>query len=1017
MPIISLLTQFNRDYLREYAHLLQDKSLLSICSKDEIKDCDIEYTTDVDEIVDFIETNEKKVICVTYKSLVVLLEALEFSNESFIDLVCFDEAHCIVGDMVQDIIFPASCDGAETQETVESNSRLLDYCSRTLFLTATPRNENGIIMYREFEDEDDIDDIEEECHCGPLAYEYTHRQAVEDNVCRDFDIAINFYSEDTDKNVYKAIARCAFESGNQRILTFHSYTEKEHENLISVKKFVNDSENIYNNVIDVRETEFKDKPFKDFNLTSITATTKAKVEILEKFDSTPDDCVTILASCRSIGCGIDLKNANSVVFIDPKQSPHDIIQNIGRVCRNVDREVNAKRATVILPVFVDLNKYKDGKTDEDRNRVLQHEMSKHGDFRIILNVLSALQQNHPSYYLKSFQNPFTDISSTEINKPVNITSARSSRQLNLRFHLNPELEFAWKIDLANLTSQLTIGYLESLVIKDNFDEMVREVKLWIQNNGDIPKRTMEDKNEQRLAKWCSRQREFYRDNTLSVERIEKVETIPDWTWGRTIATIKKGFAERAIELENWVRFNQKLPGEGSKNSQERTLSNWCSMKRRNYFGKLLSQEEIQKLNSIPFWYWSKDGVFSKTIQELVIWLENQKRWPNKRSSDKTEKSFGYFVANMKHKKRVGKLNDNQIKQLHSIKGWKWEELDPFNEMYSKLQEWLTKYQTYPEHKSSDELEKKLYHWVSTKISEKARNLLSIDKIETLQRLPNWTWKEGSYKPRQTFDEIYDNLVKWTEIHKRIPRQTCDDKNEQFLGSFCSTKRKQHRQGKLSETRETLLSRINGWYWERVDDFQEMLEKVKAWVDKHGKLPSNKSKTNEEKTLGHWCNNKRSRYTHLNPTSIEAIETIPYWYWYATTQLEPPKDETKTLVTIRSKQGDFRSLLLQKYSKCVISGHSAKRSHAAHIVPYADCIPEEKYDINNGIILDASLHILMDANVLTIRSETCKVEIAPNQLKEDPDLIEYNGKFIEGLNAETREYLKRHNVLFDEALKS
>ena len=54
MPTIALITQFNDSYLTEYAHLLQGKALLSICSRDELKDQTIQYTTDVEDVVEFL---------------------------------------------------------------------------------------------------------------------------------------------------------------------------------------------------------------------------------------------------------------------------------------------------------------------------------------------------------------------------------------------------------------------------------------------------------------------------------------------------------------------------------------------------------------------------------------------------------------------------------------------------------------------------------------------------------------------------------------------------------------------------------------------------------------------------------------------------------------------------------------------------------------------------------------------------------------------------------------------------
>ena len=72
-----------------------------------------------------------------------------------------------------------------------------------------------------------------------------------------------------------------------------------------------------------------------------------------------------------------------VVFVDPKQSYIEIVQNIGRICRKNDR-----LATVLIPAYVDVEKYKDCNKDQEKiDEVIRKEMSKTGDFNGILNVL------------------------------------------------------------------------------------------------------------------------------------------------------------------------------------------------------------------------------------------------------------------------------------------------------------------------------------------------------------------------------------------------------------------------------------------------------------------------------------------------------------------------------------------------------------------------------------------------------------------------------------------------------
>lgn len=78
-PSISLITQFNEDYInkQEWQKFLKDYKIMSICSKNEINDKNIDYTTDDIEIKNFINGNNKKIISVTYQSLKTFLNVLK----------------------------------------------------------------------------------------------------------------------------------------------------------------------------------------------------------------------------------------------------------------------------------------------------------------------------------------------------------------------------------------------------------------------------------------------------------------------------------------------------------------------------------------------------------------------------------------------------------------------------------------------------------------------------------------------------------------------------------------------------------------------------------------------------------------------------------------------------------------------------------------------------------------------------------------------------------------------------
>jgi superfamily II DNA or RNA helicase len=421
VPSINLITQFNKDYLlddnkKEYndTNFNKDFEILTVCSKNEI-DKKINFTTDEDKILDFLEKEDAKIILITYQSLPTLVNIVK-ENELKIDLLCFDEAHHILGDGMKNILFGTE---EEDIEMENFNENFIDtYVEKTLFFTATPKNSNGIKMYEPvndveingeyFEIMDDEDTYyQEESHCGNMIYEYMHTDGVADNVLNDFNIRVDLYTENTDTSVYEAIFRAILETGNSRVLTFHSRSETQSVKSSDVITFTDITNEELKRIYKKVRKEFPNPKykFKEINKSYITANSQDKAKILDEFDDCPDDEIFILASCKTIGEGIDTKNANMIVFVDPKQSYVEIIQNVGRICR---KNENTKcLATVLIPTYVDKTKYTECKTADEKDKVIRNEMSKTGNFNGILNVLSALRQEDPYMFELCLKYPET----------------------------------------------------------------------------------------------------------------------------------------------------------------------------------------------------------------------------------------------------------------------------------------------------------------------------------------------------------------------------------------------------------------------------------------------------------------------------------------------------------------------------------------------------------------------------------------------------------------------------------
>ena len=1054
-PSIALITQFNQDYIfnKEWKDITKSHKYLSICSKNElsISKNKIKYTTDEEDIKKFIKKKDKKVISVTYKSLDKFINALTDTNVK-IDLLVYDEAHHIIGNSIQELVF--------------KNDEFNNQTNKTIFLTATPKNHNGITMLeREYDDIDyntvDEDETEEtnityKTDCGVLAYEYTHHQAVEDGVCNDFDIAIDLYTDNSYKykSVYSAIARCIFNTHNKKCLTFHSRSETEHETLTHVLDFVSEDnqerfQKEYNRVLSKEFPKLKKRYRDKLIIDGLTAKTKNKQDILNEFDEDKENA-RVLASCNTIGEGVDTKNANIVCFVDPKNSYSTIIQNVGRVCRKQE-----KKSTILIPCYVDANKYNASQTEEERDKIIREEMNENGNFNNILNVLSALREDDPYYYdlLLKYPNKYAssevkrslvrqgyrieqnvgdlhetiqyltvceldDIDETEdleeigvrLNKKIELYSNSISefkteynteddyddivrlyyddeteeyrpitkidktkpdkgikkpqrRRVNIDVYTNNDIKVLWDIkDDFDLTDKVCQAYIESTVKEDKWFERLEEVKKFIDENKKKPKyhNGVQNKIEQKLGAWLSQQLKFYKKKIMINARMAEFNVFinmyekyffdnqEEWMlnfykfkeWvelnqkkpvccsndinesqlGRWYYTQKKNYnGEKYIMkniiiknlYENFIKDNSKiflnnvqkwssnlnklnsfitennvLPTHNSKKENERQLARWINFNNRYYNDKkyIMSNEDIY--NS---WYnfLEKNTEFFKDNEikweqqyiKLKEWVDKNNSIPSGNSKDTNEKQLGKWCSHQREYKKNNKLSQYRSDKLETIDIWYWDK-NMFSETYNELNKWIVHNGYIPSQKSKNEIEKRLGTWCTCRRMDKRNNKLSQLQIDKLEQLNGWYWGSDEKKEIISFDEMYAKLNGWIKKFKKMPSSTSKNDEEKQLGIWCTSRRKDKKNDKLSLNKIKKLEKVDGWYWERNDPFNDHYNSLLEYVKKYNKIPDSKTKTNDENKLFNWCCNLRfnKKMDKLDKNKIEKMEKVDGWYW-------------------------------------------------------------------------------------------------------------------------------------------
>jgi len=877
-PSILLISQLNADYIKnkKWSDLAAGYSYMSICSKDEIGDVNINYTTEPKQIRKFLNKKERKIVLVTYQSLSTLIDTIK-NTSIVIDLMVYDEAHHILGNQIQNIVFnKKSAD--HDYEFFENKWK------KAIFLTATPKNSKEVTMLERVCDDIDFEDIDEDdesdestelngsdesdvsdeseestesdesteskyrnykTDCGVLAFEYTHYQAVQDGICNDFDIAIDFSSskEYAFQSVYSAIARCVFSTHNTKCLTFHARSEAEHDTKTNVIDFTSDTNRAkfkaeYESVL---KTEFPDQMKRYSNkliFQGITAYTKNRKALLDDYDKDKSH-VRVLASCYTIGEGQDTNSSNICCFVDPRTSHSIIIQNIGRVCRKQERN-----STILIPCYVDEHKYMTCNTDLERDAVIRDEMKKdNGDYVSILNVLSALRQSDPDLYSLCLNYPKSyapkEVSDNLRKQGYKIGPLIGSGSLNetLVHVLKLSKHDAFKIEMFNILRgnlDYIAFYLEKRIIvhstsMDNpitvHNSMVVDDPIVLYHN--------EKTGEYRPVTVCEGgcgvrniarpKRKKFNLSVRADKNVKVLWKIQDDAKIDLDTMVCQVYIKSTItkddwytRLENLISFidtNKRCPKSIKKDKKEIQYAKWLMNQRSNYQKRLGYMSDADKrkrfeefLETYKAYFLTSSEKWYRTLQQLQDFIDTHGKRPSQHTKEKKERQLSLWINTQNHNysQNVQALSDQQKRKAWGkfLDDYKEYVYDPnvewdnkWNDMLNNVIKFIRenkkrpssyKNKKTPARNQGDDHERKLASWI---IMQQMR--IKTGKITTAQKKK---WDAfikvyGSYiiNKGDKWDITLNEVVKFMDMNKRRPSEYSKDANEKRIGILLGRK--------------------------------------------------------------------------------------------------------------------------------------------------------------------------------------------------------------------------------------
>ncbi|RKT02173.1 helicase-like protein [Streptomyces sp. 3211.6] len=260
----------------------------------------------------------------------------------------------------------------------------------------------------------------------------------------------------------------------------------------------------------------------------------------------------VLANCRVLGEGVDIRAVDSVALIDPKGSAVDIVQAIGRALRQKPGE--GKIATLIVPVFL--------REDENPEDIISSKS--YGPLIRLLNGLRAHDERAVELLAVPQENQKRVVQpSLTIGPPPEDGDEESRLLLRFAAPRDPALIAKW------------ISYQVFDTERQDWRRGYEAAWRYREREGHLDVPYDHTEGAYPLGRWLSDQRRAFRAGTMTGERAAELEAL-----GIVWDTADAGFAENLAAAHAYYELHGTLAAPRHATALDKPVGQWLTNIRR-----------------------------------------------------------------------------------------------------------------------------------------------------------------------------------------------------------------------------------------------------------------------------------------------------------------------------------------------------------------------------------------------------------------------------------------------------
>ena len=664
-------------------------------------------------------------------------------------------------------------------------------------------------------------------------YEKNIRDMINNKYLCDYTINIPIFTDDpTNKNI------CQYLLKEHRNIIIYCNSQKEGKNM---NELLNKLQNKSSEYIDCNTSKLKRK------------------SIIDNFKSGE---LPFLVNVKILVEGFDAPITKGVCFMHLPSSKTTLIQIIGRALRLHKDKTFAK---IILPFSL--------KEDESS----------------IVNFMKVMAKN--DYRIKkSFESKKVGgyISIENIHEDDNETNNEESNDINFKY----ELIFD------------SMGVMNNNYNQELWERRLEELKTYIDENGKRP--SIRDKNINiiHLSDWIYKQIQYYK-NKLQIMTISSIYI--KWKNFTTEGKYKIYFMSNEDEWKNkledlkkYIDENNKLPVYSNETKNIKILCKWLSHQQQNFKNKIniistqpIADKWIEFINDIKYknYFMSNEDDWNCKLEDVKKYIDENNKRPSTRDKYSSH-NLGTWISTQlgNSKKKIQIMSNPSIYDkwnefVNDIKYKKYfiSHEDDWNLQLIELKKYIDENKKIPSSRNTNKDIQYLGNWFR-KQKEKYKTKTQI--MANTGIYSKWTEfindkKYLSYflTNEELWEKKFKEVKKYIDENNKKPLNTDNNKDIKTLSNWISAQQSYKNENKNSKWNEFINDEKYKKYFISIEDeWYNNLNKIKIYIDKNNKKPTQKHKNYDINVLGSWIqsqvqNYKKKRFNMTNPILYKEWSTF------------------------------------------------------------------------------------------------------------------------------------------------